>query len=76
MGVDSDLIKAVMSGESDGVVKAYNKNNNGTFDSGLMQINSCNYEWLTEELGITDFYDPEQNIKCGVFYDCGFNGQA
>ena len=48
-------------------MKAYNKNNNGTFDSGLMQINSCNYEWLTEELGITDFYDPEQNIKCGVF---------
>jgi soluble lytic murein transglycosylase-like protein len=32
-----------------------------------MQINKINHEWLTEELGITDFLDPEQNIKGGVY---------
>ena len=38
-----------------------------TNDYGLMQINACNHEWLTEELGITDFIDPYENIKAGLF---------
>jgi soluble lytic murein transglycosylase-like protein len=66
-GVDSDLIKAIIDGESNGDIQAYNINNNGTHDRGLMQINSVNFDWLEEELGITDFYDPKQNIQCGVF---------
>ena len=65
--VDSDLIRAIISGESDGDIQAYNLNDNGTHDRGLMQINSCNYEWLQDELGITDFYDPKQNIKAGTY---------
>jgi len=65
--VDRDLIKAIISGESDGDIQAYNLNDNGTHDRGLMQINSCNYEWLQTELGITDFYDPRQNIKAGTY---------
>jgi soluble lytic murein transglycosylase-like protein len=32
-----------------------------------MQINKCNHEWLLNVLGITDFLDPEQNIRAGVF---------
>lgn len=39
----------------------------GTDDYGIMQINSCNHEWLEEELGITDWFDPEQNILAGVY---------
>lgn len=35
-------------------------------DYGIMQINKCNHSWLREELGITDFLDPEQNIQAGI----------
>jgi len=66
-GVDADLITAIIGTESGGEIKAFNINNNGTHDKGLMQINSFNYEWLTRELGITDFYNPRQNIHCGVY---------
>lgn len=66
-GVDADLITAIIGMESGGEIKAFNINENGTHDKGLMQINSFNYEWLTRELGITDFYNPRQNIHCGVF---------
>ena len=65
--VDADLIKAIIFCESDGKITAKNHNKNGTADYGLMQINSCNHEWLKKELGITDFYDIKQNIHCGVF---------
>jgi soluble lytic murein transglycosylase-like protein len=65
--IDGDLVRAVIGKESEGDINAYNRNRNGTHDSGLMQINSCNYEWLEDELGITDFYDPEQNIRSGCY---------
>ena len=39
----------------------------GTSDYGLMQINKINHEWLRETLGVTDFFDPEQNIQCGIY---------
>lgn len=38
-----------------------------TDDYGLMQINDVNHDWLSEELGLDDFLDPEQNIHAGVF---------
>lgn len=66
-GVDYELTLSVMSVESEGQANATNYNRNGTVDKGYMQINSCNYEWLHEELGITDLYNPWQNIKAGVF---------
>jgi soluble lytic murein transglycosylase-like protein len=65
--VDSELVQAVIDGESEGRADAINYNRNGTHDTGLMQINSCNHNWLREELGITDFYDPRQNIQCGCY---------
>lgn len=34
---------------------------------GYMQIHPINFERLEEELGITNFTDPEQNILCGVY---------
>ena len=34
---------------------------------GLMQINRINHDWLSKELGITDFFDPEQNVKAGTY---------
>lgn len=41
-------------------------------DYGLMQINKCNHEWLSETLGVTDFFDPYQSIDCGVYMMSGF----
>ena len=38
-----------------------------TGDYGLMQINQMNHEQLTETLGVTDYLDPYQNIRAGVF---------
>ena len=38
-----------------------------TDDYGLMQINSVNHIYLAEELGITDFLDPYENVKAGMF---------
>lgn len=66
-GIDSDLVRAIIYGESDGQADATNYNRNGTHDRGLMQINSCNFDWLSEELGITDFYDERQNIMAGCY---------
>lgn len=61
--IDYTLVLAIISKESafmpDGI--------SSTNDYGLMQINACNHEWLTEELDITDFIDPYENIKAGLF---------
>ena len=38
-----------------------------TNDYGLMQINKVNHEWLSNELGISDFLNPEQNILAGCY---------
>jgi soluble lytic murein transglycosylase-like protein len=65
--IDADLVQVLIGGESGGNPKALNLNDNGSHDRGLMQINSCNFDWLREELGITDFYDPRQNIQCGCY---------
>lgn len=65
--VDSNLILAIIDGESEGNPDAVNRNKNGSTDHGLMQINSINHEWLREELGITDFHDPVQNIQAGCY---------
>jgi hypothetical protein len=38
-----------------------------TNDYGLMQINTVNHEWLKEKLSITDFLDPYQNTRSGLY---------
>lgn len=38
-----------------------------TNDYGLMQINKINHDWLQDKLGITDFLDPYQNSKSGIY---------
>lgn len=58
-----ELVFAVM-----GVESSYEDSrisNNG--DYGIMQINSINHGWLSEELGVEDFLDYEQNVLCGVY---------
>jgi soluble lytic murein transglycosylase-like protein len=62
-GVDYEMVLAIMDKESDYTASAISKSS----DYGIMQINKINHKWLTEELEVTDFLDPEQNIRCGIY---------
>lgn len=46
---------------------AIHYNSNGSFDSGMAQINSTNQKRLSIDIGITDFYDPVQSIEAGMY---------
>lgn len=62
-GVPPELIIAVIQNES-----SYRATATGAAgEQGFMQIHPVNFEWLGEELGITDFYDPKQNILAGTY---------
>ena len=60
------LILAMIWTESDYRAGIIATNTNGTTDHGLMQINSCHHSWLNTELGVYDFLDPYDNIRCGI----------
>jgi len=57
------LVLALMWVESRYDASAISRTN----DYGLMQINKSNHGWLSEDLGISDFLDADQNIKAGVY---------
>jgi soluble lytic murein transglycosylase-like protein len=61
--LDFDFAMAVMYTESNFNPDAISNTN----DSGLMQINACNYAELSSTLGITDFAEPYQNIRAGLY---------
>lgn len=61
--VPPELILAMMDQESDYRTDLVST----TDDYGIMQINKVNHARLRDSLGITDFLDPEQNIRCGVY---------
>ncbi len=61
--IDFEFVMALMYTES-----SFNADIvSGTNDYGLMQINKCNHAELTDKLGITDFTEPYQNIRAGVY---------
>lgn len=62
-GVPPALLLAMMDQESDYRTDAISS----TGDYGIMQINEINHPRLRDELGITDFLDPEQSIACGAY---------
>lgn len=63
-GIDEhyELIYALIKHESKFDAAAVSRSS----DYGLMQINECNHEWLSEELGIVDFLDPYENVHGGI----------
>ena len=61
--IDYSLVMALMKHESRYDASVVSTTN----DYGLMQINKMNHDWLSEELGITDFLDEKQNINAGVY---------
>ena len=61
--IDFPFVMALIETESSFNVNAIS----GTNDYGLMQINKINHEWLKSTLGVTNFCDPYQNTKAGIF---------
>lgn len=61
-GIDFAFTMAVIFKES-----SFRPNADSGSSVGLMQINRINHDWLSKELGITDFFDPEQNVEAGLF---------
>ncbi len=65
--VPFEIALALMEHESGFQADALGYNRNGSEDHGLMQVNTCNHEWMADKLGLEDFLDPEQNIRAGVY---------
>jgi hypothetical protein len=61
--IDFTLVMALIQNESSFDPSVISVTN----DYGYMQINKINHQWLTDTLGVTDFTDPYQNIRAGVF---------
>ena len=61
--IDFEFAMALMYTESSFRVDVVS----GTNDYGLMQINKCNHAELSSALGITDFNEPYQNIRAGLY---------
>lgn len=38
-----------------------------TYDYGLMQINKVNHGYITDEIGVTNYLDPYENVRAGMF---------
>lgn len=68
-GVSYPLVIAIMKKESEFLPDAVSATN----DYGIMQINGGNHEWLEKTLGVTDWFDPRQNILAGIYILSQFN---
>lgn len=62
-GISPTVMLALAEIESTGNPKVISS----TGDYGLMQINKFNHEWLSEELGITDWFDARQSAEAACF---------
>lgn len=60
-----EIVMSVAWHESRFQVDAVGYNRNGTTDSGVMQINSCNWQWLYDDHDL-DISDPYDNIEAGI----------
>lgn len=69
-GKDTDTFERIKLAESSGNPRAINRNKNGTYDSGLYQINSIHIPELQKQ-GIiqkpSDLFDPNINTKAASF---------
>ena len=69
-GLSYDMVLAVIQHESKFNPKAVGKNNNGSEDRGLMQLNSSFHQWHSELLGIPrnqfDPFNERQNLEVGI----------
>jgi len=64
--LDYEMVLALIWRESRFEPDALGYNTNGTVDSGIMQINEVNHEWIHREYGLDNMMDPKQNIAAGT----------
>lgn len=74
-GLEYELVLALMWRESRFQTDAVGVNTNGTKDSGIMQINDVNKQWLLDQHGIDNLMDPIQNIYAGTTMLSGFTSK-
>lgn len=61
--MDFTFVMAVIQKESSYKADVISRTN----DYGLMQINQINHSYITEKLGISNFLDPYENVRAGMF---------
>lgn len=61
--IDFTFVMVVIQKESSYKADVISKTN----DYGLMQINQINHSYITKTLGITNFLDPYENVRAGMF---------
>lgn len=61
LGLDFGFVMALIYRES-----SFNPNADSGSSVGLMQVNRINHGWLSKDYGLTDFFNPEQNVKAGT----------
>lgn len=61
--IDFTLVMAMIQQESNFQADVISSSN----DYGLMQINEINHPYITETLGITNFLEPYNNVRSGMF---------
>ena len=72
--VPFNVMMVIFDNESGGLFNTngvINQNKNGTADYGLFQINSCNFETIKKDLGITSdelLNEPEKNIEASCYF--------
>lgn len=65
-GISPVLLHAIAKIESNFNPKAINKNKNGSYDYGVMQINSVHYKTLGHNIWMS-LSDPCMNVKVGAW---------
>ncbi len=72
-GIEPELLQAIAIVESNGNTKAINKNRDGSFDVGLMQINSSHFNTLWKfRISQKDLLnDPCQSVMTGAWILAG-----
>lgn len=66
--IPSQLLWGIAKRESNFNPFAFNRNKNGTYDIGLMQINTIHLRLLNKNgIEINDLFHPETNIAVGSF---------
>lgn len=61
--IDFTFVMALIQQESSFRADAISESN----DYGLMQVNEKNHALITETLGVTDFLEPYNNVRSGMF---------
>ncbi len=66
-GIPPQILWGIAKTESNFNPRAVNKNSNGTYDLGLMQINTIHLKALSQQgISVSDLFHPETSIAVGA----------